>query len=290
MILFAKRNLKLFFRDKSSVFFSLLAVIIVIGLYAFFLGDQLIKGLEGLKIENAEFMMNSWLIAGILSVTSISTTLGAFGVIVDDKVNKIEKDFRCSPISRSSIAGGYIISSFVVGVIMSLFAFVLGEAYIVMSGGELLPLMSMLKVLGMIILTVLAGSSMMFFIVSFFNSTNAFSTASTVIGTLIGFITGIYLPVGSMPESVAIVVKVFPISHAASVFRKIFMEIPTEKAFDGIPDKIADSAIKEINTELGVNFTIGSWEVSTLDSILILIATSAIFYILGILVVSKKKR
>lgn len=290
MILFAKRNLKLFFRDKSSVFFSLLAVIIVIGLYAFFLGDQLIKGLEGLKIENAEFMMNSWLIAGILSVTSISTTLGAFGVIVDDKVNKIEKDFRCSPISRSSIAGGYIISSFVVGVIMSLFAFVLGEAYIVMSGGELLPLMSMLKVLGMIILTVLAGSSMMFFIVSFFNSTNAFSTASTVIGTLIGFITGIYLPVGSMPESVAIVVKVFPISHAASVFRKIFMEIPTEKAFDGIPDKIADNAIKEINTELGVNFTIGSWEVSTLDSILILIATSAIFYILGILVVSKKKR
>ena len=45
--------------------------------------------------------MDSWLIAGILAVTSISTTLGAFGVIVDDKAKKIEKDFRCSPISRS---------------------------------------------------------------------------------------------------------------------------------------------------------------------------------------------
>jgi len=33
MITFALRNLKLFFRDRASVFFSLLAVFIIIGLY-----------------------------------------------------------------------------------------------------------------------------------------------------------------------------------------------------------------------------------------------------------------
>lgn len=165
MILFAKRNLKLFFRDKSSVFFSLLAVLIVIGLYAFFLGNQLVNSFDnvsGIKIEGTKFLMDSWLIAGILAVTSISTTLGAFGVIVDDKAKKIEKDFRCSPVSRSSIAGGYIISAFVIGVIMSVIAFAVGELYIVASGGEILPFVSILKVLGMILLTVLAGSSMMF--------------------------------------------------------------------------------------------------------------------------------
>lgn len=293
MILFAKRNLKLFFRDKSAVFFSLLAVLIVIGLYAFFLGDQLVSGFEsvdGIKIEGARFIMDSWLIAGILAVTSISTTLGAFGIIVDDKVKKIDKDFRCSPIPRSSIAGGYIISSFVIGVIMSIIAFAVGELYIVASGGEILPFDSMIKVLGMILLTVLAGSSMMFFVVSFFKSTNAFATASTVIGTLIGFITGIYLPVGSMDDSVAIIVKIFPISHAASIFRKIFMEIPLEQSFENIPTQFSDSIKTTINDELGVNFTIGSWEVSTLDSILILIATSVIFYLLGIAIISRKKR
>lgn len=293
MILFAKRNLKLFFRDKSTVFFSLLAVLIVIGLYAFFLGDQLVNGFDevgGVKLEGARFIMDSWLIAGVLAVTSISTTLGAFGVIVDDKVKKIDKDFRCSPISRSSIAGGYIISSFIIGLIMSIIAFVVGEIYIVVSGGEILPFESVLKVLGMIPITVLAASSMMFFVVSFFNSTNAFATASTVIGTLIGFITGIYLPIGSMPESVAIIVKLFPISHAASVFRKIFMEVPLEQSFEGIPDIFANNAMTAINDELGVNFVIGSWEVSTLESILILIATSILFYILGIVVISRKKR
>lgn len=271
----------------------MLAVLIVIGLYAFFLGNQLVNSFDnvsGIKIEGTKFLMDSWLIAGILAVTSISTTLGAFGVIVDDKAKKIEKDFRCSPISRSSIAGGYIISAFVIGVIMSVIAFAVGELYIVASGGEILPFVSILKVLGMILLTVLAGSSMMFFVVSFFNSTNAFATASTVIGTLIGFITGIYLPVGSMPESVATVVKIFPISHAASIFRKIFMEVPFERSFDGVPAMVSDVAIPSIREELGVDFTIGSWEVSTLASILILIATSILFYVLGIAVISRKKR
>ena len=173
---------------------------------------------------------------------------------------------------------------------MSVIAFAVGELYIVASGGEILPFVSILKVLGMILLTVLAGSSMMFFVVSFFSSTNAFATASTVIGTLIGFITGIYLPAGSMPESVATAVKIFPISHAASIFRKIFMEVPFERSFDGVPAMVSDVAIPSIREELGVDFTIGSWEVSTLASILILIATSILFYVLGIAVISRKKR
>ncbi|MFR1983726.1 MAG: hypothetical protein ACLS4Z_08430 [Christensenellaceae bacterium] len=41
MITFAKRNLLVFFKDKSSVFFSLFAVFIIIGLYALFLGDMM---------------------------------------------------------------------------------------------------------------------------------------------------------------------------------------------------------------------------------------------------------
>ena len=39
MIRFAKRNLMVFFRDKSAVFFSLLSALIIVALYALFLGD-----------------------------------------------------------------------------------------------------------------------------------------------------------------------------------------------------------------------------------------------------------
>ena len=44
---FIKRNVRLFFRDRSAVFFSLLAVLIIIGLYALFLGDVWLSDFPG---------------------------------------------------------------------------------------------------------------------------------------------------------------------------------------------------------------------------------------------------
>jgi multidrug/hemolysin transport system permease protein len=101
-MIFIKRNLKLYFRDKSAVFFSLLSVFIIIALYAVFLGDAWMSG-SMKQIENARELMNDWLIAGLLSVASVTTTMGAFGVMIDDKTRKIDKDFYSSPIKRSKI-------------------------------------------------------------------------------------------------------------------------------------------------------------------------------------------
>lgn len=283
MINFAKRNLKVFFRDKTAVFFSLLAVFIVVGLYVLFLGDSLVSSMD--NTEGARYLMDSWIMAGILAVTPVSTTLGSFGTMVDDKTKKIYKDFHCSPMKSSSIAGGYILSSFCVGMIMSVFAFILAEVYIVINGGELMPFLSMLEVLGVIVLTVLASSSMMYFIVSLINSQSAFTTISTVIGTLIGFITGIYLPVGSTPEFIQYIIKLFPISHSASLFRKIFMEEPMAQSFDGVPEKY----LTEFKLELGVQFKIEDWEISNLESIIFLLITAVIFYVLGIVITNRKK-
>ena len=190
MINFAKRNLKVYFRDKSSVFFSLLAVLIVLGLYILFLGDQLVNSVSD-TVSGAGRLMDSWIMAGILAVTPVSTTLGSFGAIVNDKSRKIIKDFRCSPIRSGSLAGGYILSSFCIGTIMSLFAFAIIEIWFAIKGYALLSGVQLIQVLGVILLSVLTSSAMMYLVVSLFSSQNAFATASTIIGTLIGFVTGI---------------------------------------------------------------------------------------------------
>jgi multidrug/hemolysin transport system permease protein len=56
---FLKRNLLIFFRDRSSVFFSLLSVFVIIGLYVLFLGDMLVSGMK--EVPGARFLMDSWL-------------------------------------------------------------------------------------------------------------------------------------------------------------------------------------------------------------------------------------
>jgi len=281
-----KRNLKLFFRDRTSVFFSLLAVFIIIGLYVLFLGNMMVKNFKELLGDNARFTVDSWVMAGLLSVTSITTTMGAYGIMVEDKTKKISKDFSSAPLKRSQLAGGYIMSSFIIGVIMSITALVVAEIYILSGGGKLITLVPLLKLFGVMMLSVFAGSSMVFFIVSFFKSNNAFATASTIIGTLLGFLTGIYIPIGSLPSAVQTAIKIFPISHAGALFRQIMMAAPMSIAFKNAPVQ----AVTSFKQTMGVVFYVGSKELSPLVNILVLVATGIVFYALAVIRISIKKR
>lgn len=285
MITFAKRNLKLFFRDKSTVFFSLLTLIIILGLYVLFLGDQLAKSYED-EVTGANRLMDSWIMAGILAVTPVSTTLGSFGILVNDKAKKINKDFRSSPIKTRSLAGGYIISAFCIGTIMSVIALTIIEVYFAAKGYSLLSALGILEILGTILVSVFISSSMMYLIVSLFSSHNAFATANTIVGTLIGFVTGIYLPIGATDKTVQYVIEFFPISHAASVFRKILMNEPMKESFKGAPD----GALKDFKLEMGVEFEIFGHTVTTFESILYMIVLGFVFYALGIVISHKKAK
>lgn len=281
---FAKRNLLLFFRDKSAVFFSLLAVFIIIGLYALFLGD--VWASEFKEIANIRFLMDSWIMAGLLAVTSVTTTMGAFGTLVSDREKKIIKDFNSSPVSRRSIAGGYVISAFLIGCIMSVVALVLVEIYIVASGGNLLPAVAFVKVFALILVCTLANTAIVFLVVSFFKSNNAFATASTVIGTLIGFMTGIYVPIGSLPDAVQFLIKVFPVSHAVSIFRQVIMEVPLTEAFAGVPTE----TVIEFEKMMGVAYYFSDYKVPAWISILILIVTTVICFGLALWNMTRKKK
>ena len=156
---FLRRNLLLFFKDKSAMFFSLLAVLIIIVLYLLFLGNVWNESDDLSFIANPRLLMDSWTMGGILAVCSITTTMGAFGIMIEDKSKKLYKDFYASPIKRSEITGGYILSSFIIGVVMTCITLVLAEIYIVICGGQLLSLVGFIQVLGLIVLSTLDRKS-----------------------------------------------------------------------------------------------------------------------------------
>jgi len=284
MISFGIRNLKVFFKDKSSVFFSLLAVFIIIGLYALFLGDVWTSSMS--DIPGVRFLMDSWIMSGVLAVTSVTTTMGAYGIMVQDKEKKITKDFAASPVGYRNILGGYIIGAVVIGIIMSLITLVLAELYILAGGGELMSASALIKVLGLIIIGTLCNSSIILFLVSFFKSNNAFATASTIIGTMIGFLTGIYLPIGQLPESVQWIIKCFPVSHGAVLFRQVMMQAPMEASFNGAPTQV----VNDFENMMGITLKFGDTAVTPLTSIIILLATAVIFYTLALISISRKQK
>ncbi|WP_303223194.1 ABC transporter permease [Intestinibacter bartlettii] len=284
MISFVSRNLKVFFRDKTAVFFSLLAVLIVLGLYIFFLGDVWVDSFPNIKgVKN---LMNCWIIAGLIGVTSVTANMGAFGTMIEDKSKNKIKDFYVSPIKKSKIVGGYIISSFIVGSMMSVVTLIISQIYLVYSGVDVLNFKELTEVFLIILMTSLSNSAMILFIVSLFSSEKAFSTASTIVGTLIGFITGIYLPISMLPDSVQIIVKLFPTSHGISILRQIFMKKQMDISFADVPTNY----INEFKESMGVLYYINDKLVSNTTSVFILIASTIIFFFLAVLILYKKKK
>jgi multidrug/hemolysin transport system permease protein len=285
MIALIKRNLKIFYRDRAVVLFSLLTVVIIIALYSFFLGDLMVRSIEETGLANAKEITDSWVMAGLLTVISVTTTLGAVGVMVEDKSKKIINDFKASPISRSSLIAGYMLSSFIIGIIMSVVALVIAELYIVFQGGSLLTISELFKVFGCIVVSVFSGGAMVFYLASLFKSQNAFNNANIVIGTLIGFLTGIYIPIGELPAAVQTVIKLFPPSHAGSLFRRVMLDTVLQKSFSQAPA----SALQQFNEMFGITFSFGNHTVSVLESILVLVATALMFYGLALFNISRKQ-
>ncbi|MGL4624862.1 MAG: ABC transporter permease [Culicoidibacterales bacterium] len=286
MRVFTVRNLKIFFRDRSAIFFSLLAVFIIIGMYALFLGDVWTQSLADSGLQATRQLMDSWIMAGLLSVTSVTTTMGAFGIMIEDRTKKITRDFTASPLKSQTIFSGYISSAIVIGLIMSIVTLILVEVYLVVNGGEFMTFWTLLKVLGLIILTTITNAAMVLFFVSFFQSNNAFSTASTIVGTIIGFLAGIYLPIGNLPEAVQFVVKLFPVSHAAALFRQVIMEKPIAISFADAPL----SAVTEFKTFMGVELFFNDTMVTPWVSISVLIGSGCLFAVLAIWNISRKRK
>lgn len=286
MINIAKRNLKIYFRQKSTVFFSLMSVFIIILLYVLFLGKNLTSSLDSNGINGVENLVNSWVMAGIISVASITTTMGAFNVMVEDRVKNLSKDFFSSPIKKVTIVGGYVLSSYIVGFIMSVITFITAEVYISISGGEILSFTSVLKVLGIILISVFMSSSLVFFIVSFFYSQGAFSTASTIIGTLIGFVTGIYFPISVLSNSMQWLIKLFPLSHSAALLRQVMMTEPIRISFENA----GILRINEFKESMGIILKFGDYTLTPAMHILILLVVGIIFFILAVLNISRKSK
>lgn len=274
MIAFTKRNLKVYLRDRATVVLSLLTSLIMIGLYILFLGDVYATNLP---VDNAREVMDRWVMAGLLATTSGTTTLGAFSAMVSDRARKLSRDFYASPVKRSSLAGGYACSVLAIGYVTSVITLIVMEIYLVAKGWAPLSAAAWVRTLLLLLLTVFANAAISFFIAVFFASANAFSTASIIFGTLIGFLTGIYLPIGMLPEGVQWAIRLFPPSHAAALLRQMLMERVIEARLGALPEQ----AVTEIKHLFGITLQFGTYEFSRLASCLFLIACALVLFSLA---------
>ena len=267
MFNFTSRNLMLFFKDKTAVVLSFFAELIVVGLYLLFIRKNLIQNFPGLKQPGQ--LMDLWMMAGILGITSVSTTFGAYGIMVEDKAQKIQKDFLCAPVRSTSLLGGYLSAAVIIGFFMTFFLFLIAELTFFFRYGIRPGADRIITVYLILFLTTTTNASLTLLLVSFLKTSHSLAACCTILGSLIGFLTGIYLPMGVLPSQVRMLVTCFPVSHGVVLFRQALMEPFLLDTFGSVSSHEARAFMEY----MGIQFSIKGHAISWTESVWFLLAT-----------------
>ena len=276
MLFLAKRNVACYFRDRASVVFSLMAVIIVVMLYLLFLRNMLVSSYP--DMDGMPQLIDAWVMAGILGIVPVTTSAGSLQTMIEDRANGRGRDILVTPMTSAQIAGGYIISTFIVGLVMSAITLAVCVVYLAATG---CPLSASGVVMSAVLLipSSLSGSIVVYAITSFLRSTGAFSGFFTVVSVLIGFLAGIYMPMGTMPAAMQTIGTLVPASHMAALFRDSLAGDALDGVFAGAPAETLDS----FRAEMGFDLSLGGFQFDAGTSMLYVLGITALFFVIAVM-------
>lgn len=281
------RNLRLFFRDRMAVFFSLLAAMILFVLYTLFLGQlqasDLQKSFPAASPRQIRAFIDSWMFAGVVSMTSITTGLGALGVFVEDAATGRFRDFLVSPIKPGQLVLGYFGAALIIAVTITFTVLAVSLAYLALADGILLSLDAVVRAAGIIVLTAAAFAAISAFVTTFVTSPGAYSALSTIVGTTLGFLTGAYIPVGSFPTAVQAVISGLPFAQASMLMR--------QQLADGTLDSLASTAPgsrEPLREYFGLDASIWGWGIAAPFVLASLVGLTVLFASLGALRIHRR--
>ena len=248
------RNLKLYFRDKVAVFFSMLSVLIVVVLFVLFLAqlqvDSITETAPGIDKTKIAFLVHSWILGGLLSLTTVTSVLGGYGTLVNDRYKKIYMSFKSAPIKPWIYPLSHILSACIIGVVVSLTAVAVYLPCIRLLCGFRLSVETLLLAVALILFSSLVSSLFCGCICSFLKTTTAFSSVSILVGTCLGFINGLYVPLGSLNQTIVDVLNFFPSLHIAAIFRKILTRDAIQAVFENAPAGIVADYMEQYGLTL----------------------------------------
>lgn len=292
-----KRNVLVFMRDYAAVFFSVLSMLITLLLMVVFLGKMNTDNVLWILSEyggerdvlqdekNAQYLIQMWTLAGIIAVNTVTVSLTVMQIMVRDEGNGHLASFYVAPVKRFKIVLGYILASWLIGSGISFLTLLIGEGYMVAQGYEVHGLTTIIKMLVMILLNAFVYSAVGYLLALFIHSESAWGGMLTIVGTVVGFLGAIYLPLSMLSESIVKLLKCLPVLHGTAMMRKIVTEDAMAVTFEGLPEVVPEMFAREI----GITLWNGETQITLASQILVLILY-AIIAIAVATIISKRRK
>ena len=236
-----RRNVKVYFKDISSVIFSLLTSIIVFALYLLFLRgtfveaiEDTMQGLESLiNKDDLDMFVNTLLLVGIIGSATITIPYNCLSTIVKDRERKVDYDVLATPVKRSQIIMSYLCAAVISSFVMTSLLLTIGLIVLNSMGDMHMTALNVLASYGAVFLGCLSSSALFMIVVLFFKSSSAAGAFFGILSAAAGFVIGAYIPVSQFSSTVQTVCNIFPASQVCALLRNSLL--------NGIADQMNSS-------------------------------------------------
>ncbi|MBU5470054.1 ABC transporter permease [Falcatimonas sp. MSJ-15] len=292
-----KRNCLVYLRDRSAVFFSVMSTLIALGLMVVFLGKMnsenviyILEDYSSMVITetdrmNVSYLIQMWTLASMLSINTVTVAFTVIGTMINDETAGKIMAFYITPVKRLYLALGYIMSAWIISAGMSVFTLVIGEIYFVMQGYELLTVKILLKIIMEVTVSAFTFSAIGYVMALCVHSNSGWSGVLTITGTLVGFASGIYIPISQFSHTIQAIVKVTPFLHSAAILRKTATADIIVKTFKNVPDEVMQAYCDKMSIDVIINEEI--W--NERQQIILILVYSVAAILIAVTITKKRK-
>lgn len=234
------RNIRVYLKDKTSIIMSLMAQIIILGLFLLFLKnnytDSIISQLgelEGMLSEkDINAIVNSYLMAGVIGTSVVTVALNSLSVMVSDRERKISFDYGAAPVKGHTVVlsyfSGAVVNTFLVSAVLTTAGFI----FLCIGSEITYTLLDFLKIYGLVALGSISATLVLMVFASFFKKSSTQGSFGVLVSAAIGFITGAYIPVSQFSDTIQTCVNLIPSSQIAGMMKYVLVTPTIEHAND----------------------------------------------------------
>ncbi|MDE6074832.1 MAG: ABC transporter permease [Clostridia bacterium] len=252
-----KRNVKLFLKDKGMVLTSLITPLILLILFATFLGnvyrDTFRSNLpEGFEVSNKIIngLVCGQLCSSLIAVSCVTVAFCANFLMVMDKVNGARDDLLMSPVKRSTLALGYYAATVISTLVICLIATGACLIYLACTGW-FLSFADVMLVLSDVVILTLFGTVLSAIINTFLSSQGQITAVGTIVSAGYGFICGAYMPLSQFGAGVRNAVMFLPGTYGTSLVRNHMLGgVLKEMTSVGFPDEVVTGIKDSVDCNL----------------------------------------
>ena len=164
------------------------------------------------------------MIVGVLVINSISLSTGIFGLMAQDFEKRKTEAFLLTKATPMQFMTSYLIASVLVCFGLNFLMWLASFLIIGISTGVWLGFIAFLSVVAVLVIVTFISCSIMLLITCLVKSSVAIAVINGILGTILGFLCGIYMPYSNMGAGAKYVGSLLPFTHLSVWLKQIVLK------------------------------------------------------------------